>query len=465
MGCAQENEPKKSQGISEPTNSESGSQQEDTNRVDKDPNKDISEKQGEEDIQAEKEIQSLEDIPSVPKNTEGFIKQTAGSYTNVQSRTDNQYEQLIKELDKLDPLPEDATDKQVDAYFNYLYSLVAEDFPDPEDIIKKWEFGTSGGPDVPDPRYEFKENYNVEVLLDASGSMGAYIGDKTMMEIAKESIHDFMKQVPEDANVSFRVYGHKGTGSNEDKEMSCNAIEQVYGYAPYDEKRFQKELDKIEPAGWTPLADVLKQAEEALQEYDAENSTNLIYVVSDGVETCDGDPVEVAKSLSDSNAEPIINIIGFNVNSNAQKQLKKMASVSGGVFATANNQEQLEEEFNRAEEVLKQWETWKKDALGDADAKKVDNNFDILSFQNEWGSKTIRQENTISTFIQWFQDEGVINKDQRKLFESKKKDIRVAIDDSKEELKNDLKDISTKGIEELKNSINEKYNKSAKDES
>ncbi|MEC5424943.1 VWA domain-containing protein [Virgibacillus sp. C22-A2] len=372
FGCSKKDEstddhiqPEPEENISEETESDSLVDGESDESIEGDANL------GEEDIQSGIGEELLENIPRVPQDTAGFINQIAGSYAGVEILDENIVEDVLEDVQKLEPLSEDANEEQVDEYFDYLYSLVAEDFPNPQDTIKKWEFSASGDPDLPDSRYQFKENYNIEVLLDASGSMGAYIGDKTMMEIAKDSIHDFMKQVPEDANVSFRVYGHEGTGSQEDKGKSCAAIEQVYGYAPYKEDEFQKELDKIEPAGWTPLASVLEQAEEALQEFDSENSTNLIYVVSDGVETCDGDPVKVAKSLADSNAEPIINIIGFNVNSNAQKQLKEMAEVSGGVFSTANNQDQLKEEFNRAEEVLEAWEKWRKDAIDDVDASRV----------------------------------------------------------------------------------------------
>ena len=37
-------------------------------------------------------------------------------------------------------------------------------------------------------KIEENMNVNVEIVLDASGSMVKKIGDKTMMEIAKESI-------------------------------------------------------------------------------------------------------------------------------------------------------------------------------------------------------------------------------------------------------------------------------------
>ena len=54
--------------------------------------------------------------------------------------------------------------------------------------------------------------------------------------------------------MSLRVYGHEGTGADRDKELSCSTIEQVYGFAPYDEEKFKNALSEFEPAGWTPLA-------------------------------------------------------------------------------------------------------------------------------------------------------------------------------------------------------------------
>ncbi|GIO25842.1 VWA domain-containing protein [Ornithinibacillus bavariensis] len=401
----------------------------------------------------------LEDIAEPPSSIADVIQQKAGPYSGIDVNDDSVIDQVLEDVRKLEPLPEDATEEQLNAYFKYLYSLVAEDYPDPKDTIKKWEFGSFGDPDLPDSRFHFKENYNVEVLLDGSGSMGAYIGNKTMMQIAKEAINNFMKQVPKEANVSLRVYGHKGTGSNSDKNLSCSTIEQLYGYAPYDETAFQKELDKIQPAGWTPLADALKQAEESLAKYDTENNTNLIYVVSDGVETCDGDPVAVAKSLSNSNAKPIINIIGFKVDNEAQAQLKAMADVSGGIFSTANDQSELEEEFKRAEEVLKSWERWKKDALRNVDAIRLDNNFDILSIKVEWGTKETKQSNNIARLATLFRNEGIITREQMNYLRSLRDEIRVIIRDGQDEVVKELKDISTDKLDELKKSINEKYDK------
>lgn len=399
----------------------------------------------------------FESIPDVPQDAPGFIHQKVGMSASIDVWDESIKEDLLKEIAKLEPLPEDATEEQYDDLFKFMYYLVAEDFPNPEDTIKKWEFGAFGDPDLPDSRYHFKENYNIEVLLDASGSMGAYIGNKTMMQIAKESINDFMKQVPEDANVSFRVYGHVGKGTQEDKEKSCNSIDQVYGFERYDEAKFQKELDKIEPAGWTPLAEAMKQSEQALREFDPETNTNLMYVVSDGIETCGGDPIKVAEILKDSSAEPIINIIGFNMEADERAQLEEVARVSGAIFAPANNQEELKAEFERAEKVLQAWEEWKEDAIRDADYQRVSNSFDILGVTNEWGFKIDYLFVNLSQLGYTLEEEGIITFSQLDELNKRRNEVEKNLKAARQEIEEEMKEVSIEKIEELKKAIENKY--------
>ena len=116
------------------------------------------------------------------------------------------------------------------------------DFQDPQIVVDNMKFALSGSPEA-DPRFSFKENYNVEIILDASGSMANVIDGKTRMELAKEAIRDFVSQVPEEANVSLRVYGHTGTGDEADKAASCAAIEEVYERGPYDSGKFEEALN------------------------------------------------------------------------------------------------------------------------------------------------------------------------------------------------------------------------------
>ncbi|MBS4206163.1 VWA domain-containing protein [Lederbergia citrea] len=401
------------------------------------------------------DVAFFKDLPDVPKTAGDLIHQSAGQFADQDVFSEEA--KVIEEIKDMPPLSEDASEEEYEKYFQYVYAQVATDFPNPEDLINKWEYSMSGDPAVKDGRFTFKENYNVEVILDASGSMAHTIGGKTMMELAKEAISKFLASVPEEANVSLRVYGHKGTGSESDKKLSCSSIEQVYGFGKYEEAAFKKSLNKFQPSGWTPLARALEESKKALAKFDAKTNTNLIYVVSDGIETCGGNPVEVAKSFADSNVSPIINVIGFNVDSESQKQLKEMAKISNGVYTTVNNGDQLQDEFERASKVMERWEEWKSDSHSDADNQRVENSFDILGFSNDWGSRADTQNLNISYFLSIMEEEEKINMEQRDFFNKRSIELENLVNQAQKDVVNDLEKLNIEKIDELKKQIDEKY--------
>jgi len=203
---------------------------------------------------------------------------------------------------------------------------------------------------------EMKDHINVAIILDASGSMNKVIGGKTLMDIAKESIQEFTMNLPENANVSLTVYGHKGTSSDQDKELSCKGIEEIYSLSKYDAENFQKAIHSISPSGWTSIAESLKQTGNELKNND--DATNVIYLVSDGEETCDGKPAEEAKALAKSNINPIINVIGLSVTSEDAAQLKEIAESAEGRYIDVKNQQELDQEFQQSNNTISQWVDW-----------------------------------------------------------------------------------------------------------
>lgn len=263
-----------------------------------------------------------------------------------------------------------------------------------------------------DRRYEFKENYNLEIILDASGSMGADAGGETRMAQAKREIQNFLASAPEKSNVSLRVYGHKGTGDSADKAMSCEAIEEVYERGPYDEAAFQQAMDQFDPAGWTPIAGALESAAESFEGLDGETNTNLIYLVSDGIETCDGDPVAAAKSFAGSNISPIINVIGFNADSEAQQQLKEVAKEANGTYTNVQNAEGLRSEFERTEDILQKWQQWRVGALNDRNWTSVHAAVDINNFSIAWNNNARAQVNSEYNAMNVLLEEEKITYDQ-----------------------------------------------------
>jgi Ca-activated chloride channel homolog len=398
-------------------------------------------------------------LPKVPTNTVELVNQTPGIFAGQNVLSDKTEPKFLEATKNSPPLNENATEEEYDQYFQYLYSLFANDFADPDDLINKWEFTMSGSPNVQDSRYQFKENYNIEIILDSSGSMANIAeGGKTQMELAKEAINDFLSQVPKEANVSLRVYGHKGTGSDADKQKSCTSIEQVYDLKKYNKQEFNKALNQFEPSGWTPIAGALEASKEAFKSFDAETNTNLIYLVSDGIGTCDGDPVKVAKSFADSNISPIINVIGFNVDSEAQKQLQQVAESANGIYTSVANGEQLRTEFNRAQEVLNSWKMWKNNELVKADYEELINKFEVLEFKNAWTLTADKQKLNLSYSLDILRREDVLTFDQVDELKKRINKIEKLSNEAIEEISKDLHEINIEKMDEFRRQINNKYN-------
>ena len=192
-----------------------------------------------------------------------------------------------------------------------------------------------------------QKKMNVVVLMDASGSMKGEIAGQTKMELAKAAIDRFVEQIPVDANVSLISYGHVGSSSDADKIASCSKVESVYPLSTYQAEKFADSLQSFEAKGWTPLAGAIQKAGEILQAYPAEEYANLVYMVSDGVETCDGDPVAAAKLLQSQNIKAKVNIIGFDVDNEGQQQLKQVAESGGGEYVTVEDPTDLEVQMTK----------------------------------------------------------------------------------------------------------------------
>src|SRR5699024_2021797 len=109
------------------------------------------------------------------------------------------------------------------------------------------------------------------------------------MDLAKDAVQSFAADLPNETNVMLQAYGHEGDNTNDGKEESCAAIENVYPLSPMEEDEFDEALTSFDATGWTPLADAIAQASDDLQEEADENADHFIYVISDGIETCDGD--------------------------------------------------------------------------------------------------------------------------------------------------------------------------------
>lgn len=185
---------------------------------------------------------------------------------------------------------------------------------------------------------------NILLMLDSSGSMKATAGgSKTKIAAAKDSLNSYVSNAPDKIRFGFLVYGHTGSNQESGKAESCAGIEILAPLGDITRQNIGEVLNRFEPVGYTPIGASLEKAREAFA--SKENADNRIILVSDGIETCGGDPVAAAKKLREENFKVTVDVVGFDVSSNDAAQLRKIAEAGGGTYTDAKSSAELDKYF------------------------------------------------------------------------------------------------------------------------
>lgn len=176
------------------------------------------------------------------------------------------------------------------------------------------------------------------LTFDASGSMAARLGSGTRMEAARQAVDGLLDGMPEDVELGLVAFGHQGTNDDAGRAASCAGVETLIEIGSAGELRAR--VAALEPAGWTPLADALRQAGAQLAAAETPGE-QVVYVVSDGQETCGGDPVAEARALHEGEIRAVIHILGFDLPADERAQLQAVAEAGGGVFTEIRSESDL----------------------------------------------------------------------------------------------------------------------------
>ena len=371
--------------------------------------------------------------------------------------TEESKQMILDTFKELPDLSDNPSEKDLDRFYMEALKMVQEDYKGPEEAINRLKFQAIGDPEMKDSRYQFKENLNVEIILDASGSMAQEVNGKVKMNAAKDAINKFVQQLPKDAKVGIRVYGHKGSNAESDKQLSCSSSDIMYPISNYDSGTFQASLDKIKPTGWTPIGLALNEAKKDLSQFDGATNTNIVYLVSDGVSTCEDNPVEAAKSLFSSNIKPIINVIGFDIDNEGQKQLKEIAKATEGIYSSVSDETELSDELSQINLLAETWAKWKEQGMQNLSYKKTRNYLDIFVYVTREEVKSQDEKDRINhvAFILW-QNE-MITAETRVRIEEKNRAYHDWIDSEIKKFKEELHALNEKNYTEAIKSLEEKY--------
>ncbi|MBA2317044.1 MAG: VWA domain-containing protein [Euzebyales bacterium] len=172
------------------------------------------------------------------------------------------------------------------------------------------------------------------LILDSSGSMAEDVADGRKIDLAKEAITFYATGTPDTTDLGFMVYGHQGSADPAQKQESCEGVELLAPLGEADHESVPGVLGEFDPAGFTPIGRALEHAQEAFA--GREEGDNRVILVSDGLETCDGDPVEAARRLQSSGIAVTVDVIGFDVPDDEVGQLQQIADAGGGEFLPAD---------------------------------------------------------------------------------------------------------------------------------
>jgi hypothetical protein len=178
------------------------------------------------------------------------------------------------------------------------------------------------------------EGYAVELILDASGSMLKRIDGKTRIDIAQAVLSDLVTDtIPAETPLALRAFGHR-------KAKSCQTDLEI-ALAPLDPAAVSKTIDGIVPKSLarTPIGDSLLAVEADLAAHDG---PKLIVLLTDGEETCGGDPGEAIRTLEENGLDVRMNIVGFAIDDlTLTADFESWAKEGGGVYLSAKDEQEL----------------------------------------------------------------------------------------------------------------------------
>ena len=142
------------------------------------------------------------------------------------------------------------------------------------------------------------------LVFDASGSMaGTDLNTPPTPRIArvKEALAKVLPHVAAGRNIGLIDYG-PGPANQ------CNNIDLLLRPAPHAAERIMAAVDKLIPAGRTPLTEAVREAARVLQ---FPQKPGVVVLLTDGEETCGGDPCEMAHALRAQGENLTVHVIGF----------------------------------------------------------------------------------------------------------------------------------------------------------
>jgi len=184
---------------------------------------------------------------------------------------------------------------------------------------------------------EDKKLTRILFILDGSQSMLAKWTSGTKMAVATDILSNMVDSLGEIDNVemALRVYGHQKPVPPQD----CNDTKLEVPFSKHNVKKIKNKLQSIKPKGTTPIAHSL---ELSINDFpNCDDCRNVIILITDGIESCEGDPCAVSLRLQKKGIilKPFVIGVGLD------EQFRKTFDCVGRYY-NATNKERFKEILN-----------------------------------------------------------------------------------------------------------------------
>ncbi len=197
---------------------------------------------------------------------------------------------------------------------------------------------------LPAPTASADESTKVLLVLDVSGSMNEKISSGgTKFAAAKRALKRVSAALPAGTQVGLRVYGSQIAEPKAQNPKACTDTKLVLPVGPLDQSRMNAAVDSLTAKGETPIAYSLGKAVDDL----GDSGKRVVILISDGEETCSGDPCPTARKLAKAGVDLQFNAIGLAVGGKARKQLQCIVKAGDGNYYDADNTDDLENALRR----------------------------------------------------------------------------------------------------------------------
>lgn len=209
-------------------------------------------------------------------------------------------------------------------------------------------------------------NLYIEYIVDASGSMLETLDDGTLKrDAARDFLIEILLGYNAETHLGLRAYGHR-VNWEEDEAASCEDIELI---APVDLGQMNSMalwLMDFDTLGMTPLHASVEQALQDFDTSDPDRENNLV-LISDGIETCGGDPCQLVEFAKREGVNFTLHVVGVAVDTETRSQLECIAEEGGGVYYDVNSAD----EFKQALEAIQEEHEEEEEIISFADATET----------------------------------------------------------------------------------------------